>query len=105
MYTVTIDEQAVQEINESSVLNAIEHGTKDANSDVWTVTDKNGKKLTVTKVTTGTSEVQKVPTEEGQELTINALKWTGTANTVYFVEYKTNCTKKAYKIVKVAAAK
>ena len=105
LYTVTIDEQAVQEINESSVLNAIEHGTKDANSDVWTVTDKNGKKLTVTKVTTGTSEVQKVPTEEGQELTINALKWTGTANTVYFVEYKTNCTKKAYKIVKVAAAK
>lgn len=105
LYTVTIDEQAVQEINESSVLNAIEHGTKDANSDVWTVTDKNGKKLTVTKVTTGTSEVQKVPTEEGQELTINALKWTGTANTVYFVEYKTKCTKKAYKIVKVAAAK
>lgn len=105
LYTVTIDDKAVQEINESSVLNAIEHGTKDANSDVWTVTDKNGKKLTVTKVTTGTSEVQKVPTEEGQELTINALKWTGTANTVYFVEYKTNCTKKAYKIVKVAAAK
>lgn len=105
LYTVTIDDKAVQEINESSVLNAIEHGTKDANSDVWTVTDKNGKKLTVTKVTTGTSEVQKVPTEEGQELTINALKWTGTANTVYFVEYETNCTKKAYKIVKVAAAK
>ena len=105
LYTVTIDDKAVQEINESSVLNAIEHGTKDANSDVWTVTDKDGKKLTVTKVTTGTSEVQKVPTEEGQELTINALKWTGTANTVYFVEYKTNCTKKAYKIVKVAAAK
>ena len=104
LYTVNIDDQAVQEINESSVLNAIEHGTKDANSDVWTVTDKNGKKLTVTKVTTGTSEVQKVPTEEGQELTINALKWKGTANTVYFVEYKTNCTKKAYKIVKVAAA-
>ena len=104
LYTVTIDDGAVQEINESSVLNAIEHGTKDANSDVWTVTDKNGKMLTVTKVTIGTS-VQKVPTEEGQELTINALKWTGTANTVYFVEYNTNCTKKAYKIVKVAAAK
>lgn len=104
LYTVTIDDKAVQEINESSVLNAIEHGTKDANSDVWTVTDKNGKKLTVTKVTIGTS-VQKVPTEEGQELTINALKWKGTANTVYFVEYNTNCTKKAYKIVKVAAAK
>lgn len=104
LYTVTIDDKAVKEINESSVLNAIEHGTKDANSDVWTVTDKNGKKLTVTKVTIGTS-VQKVPTEEGQELTINALKWTGTANTVYFVEYNTNCTKKAYKIVKVAAAK
>lgn len=103
LYTVTIEDKAVQEINESSVLNAIEHGTKDANSVVWTVTDKNGKKLTVTKVTIGTS-VQEVPTEEGQKLTINALKWTGTANTVYFVEYNTNCTKKAYKIVKVAPA-
>ena len=99
LYTVTIEDGAVQEINESSVLNAIKPETKDANSEVWTVTDKNGKKLTVTKVTTGTSEVQKVPTEEGQELTINALKWTGTANTVYFVEYNTDCTKKAYKIV------
>lgn len=104
LYTVIIDDKAVQEINESSVLNAIEHGTKDANSDVWTVTDKNGKKLTVTKVTTGT-EVSEVPTEDGSKLTINALKWTGTANTVYFVEYETKCTKKAYKIVKVAAAK
>ena len=106
LYTVTIDEQAVQEINESSVLNAIEHGTKDANSDVWTVTDKNGKKLTVTKVAEGTgTPVTEVPTEDGSKLTINALEWTGTANTVYFVEYSTQCAKKAYKIVKVAAAK
>ena len=105
LYTVTIDDKAVQEISESSVLNAFEHGTEDKSAGTWTVTDINSKKLVVTKVTTGTSEVQKVPTEEGQELTINALKWTGIANTVYFVEYKTNCTKKAYKIVKVAAAK
>lgn len=104
LYTVTIDDQAVQKINESSVLNAIKPETKDANSDVWTVTDINGKKLTVTKVTTGTV-VTEVPTEDGVKLTINALKWTGTANTVYFVEYSTKCAKKAYKIVKVAAAK
>lgn len=104
LYTVTIDDQAVQEINVSSVLNAIKPGTKDANSDVWTVTDINGKKLTVTKVTTGT-EVTEVPTEAGSKLTINALKWTGEAGKIYFVEYSTGCTKKAYKIVKVAAAK
>lgn len=104
LYTVTIDDKAVQEINESSVLNAIEHGTKDANSDVWTVTDKNGKKLTVTKVTTGTN-VTEVPTEDKSKLTINALKWTGEAGKIYFVEYSTDCKKKAYKIVKVAAAK
>lgn len=104
LYTVTIDDKAVQEINESSVLNAIEHGTKDANSDVWTVTDKNGKKLTVTKVTTGTN-VTEVPTEDENKLTINALKWKGEAGKIYFVEYSTDCKKKAYKIVKVAAAK
>lgn len=104
LYTVTIDDKAVQEINESSVLNAIEHGTKDANSDVWTVTDKNGKKLTVTKVTTGTN-VTEVPTEDESKLTINALKWKGEAGKIYFVEYSTDCKKKAYKIVKVAAAK
>lgn len=104
LYTVTIEDGAVQEINESSVLNAIKSETKDANSDVWIVTDKNGKKLTVTKVTTGT-EVKKVPTVDGSELTINALKWTGEAGKIYFVEYSTDCKKKAYKIVKVAAAK
>lgn len=106
LYTVTIDGQAVQEINESSVLNAIEHGTKDESKGTWTVTDINGKKLTVTKVAEGTgTPVTEVPTEDGSKLTINALEWTGTANTVYFVEYSTQCAKKAYKIVKVAAAK
>lgn len=103
LYTVAIDDQAVQGINESSVLNAIKNGTKDANSDVWTVTDINGKKLTVTKVTTGTP-VSKVPAVDGSELTINALKWTGEAGKIYFVEYNTDCKMKAYKIVKVAAA-
>lgn len=102
LYTVTIDDKAVQEINESSVLNAIEHGTKDKSKGTWTVTDINGQKLTVTKAT-GTA-VTEVPTENGGKLTINALKWQGTANTVYFVEYNTDCAKKAYKIVKVAAA-
>lgn len=105
LYTVDIDDKAVQEINVSSVLNAFEHGTKDQSANTWTVTDINGKKLIVTKVTTGTEEVQKVPTENGGELTINALKWTGEAGKIYFVEYNTGCKMKAYKIVKVAAAK
>lgn len=103
LYTVTIEDQAVQKINESSVLNAIKNGTEDTSKGSWTVTDINGKNLTVTKVTTGT-EVKKVPTVDGSELTINALKWKGEAGKIYFVEYDTDCKMKAYKIVKVAAA-
>jgi len=107
LYTVTLDNGAAQTINETSVLNAIKNGTKDPtdNPTSWTVMDANGKKLTVTKVTNGTESVTSVPTEDSSKtLTVNALKWKGTANTTYFVEYNTTCTKKAYKIVKVAAS-
>ena len=62
--------------------------------------------MTITKVTTGTENVvTSVPTEDGHNLNIKALKWTGAANTIYAVEYsykdKNNNDKKAYKIVTV----
>lgn len=101
LYTVTIEAGAAQTINEASVANALK-GT-DVNN-TWTVTDANGKKMIVTK-TTDATKVTKVPTEDGHDLDVNALKWTGkvtdpATETFYAVEY-VNGTNKSYKIVKV----
>lgn len=101
LYTVTIETGAAQTINEASVANALK-GTKV--NDTWTVTDANGKKMIVTK-TTDATKVNKVPTEDGHDLNVNALKWTGkvtdpATETFYAVEY-VNGTNKSYKIVKV----
>lgn len=100
LYTVTIETGAAQTINEASVANALK-GTKV--NDTWTVTDANGKKMIVTKTTGET--VTEVPTEDGHNLKVNALKWTGkvtdpATETFYAVEY-VNGTNKSYKIVKV----
>lgn len=106
LYTVTIETGAAQTINEASVANALVNGKKNdnANPTTWTVTDANGKKMIVTKATDAT-KVTKVPTEDGHDLDVNALKWTGkvtdpATETFYAVEY-VNGTNKSYKIVKV----
>lgn len=100
LYTVTIEAGAAQTINEASVANALK-GTEVNNT--WTVTDANSKKMIVTKTTGET--VTEVPTEDGRNLKVNALKWTGkvtdpATETFYAVEY-VNGTNKSYKIVKV----
>lgn len=106
LYTVTIETGAAQTINEASVANAIAKGKQDAAAKTWTVTDANKKKMIVTDVTDGNATtVAKVPTEDGHDLDVNALKWTGTVTdpateTVYAVEYTVG-TDKYYKIVKV----
>lgn len=100
LYTVTIADDAAQDINEASVANAIANGTKNDENNSWTVTDANGKAMVVTAVTTGTTKVIVVPTEDGRGLAVNALKWTGAANTIYAVEY-VNGNNKYYKIVTV----
>ena len=103
LYTVTLEDGAAQTLNESSVANAIKNGKNDSeeNPTTWTVTDANNKKMVVTAAT-GAETKAKVPAEDGHELEINALKWTGTANTTYAVEYTDNTTgKKTYKIVVV----
>lgn len=107
LYTVTIETGAAQTINEASVANAIANGTQDAAGKTWTVTDANKKKMIVTDVTDGNATtVAKVPTEDGRDLNVNALKWTGTVTdsateTFYAVEYKDAAGKFFYKIVKV----
>lgn len=107
LYTVTIEEGAAQTINEASVANAIAKGKQDAAGKTWTVQDANGKTMTVTAVADGVAKtVTKVPTEDGHDLDVNALKWTGTVTdpateTIYAVEYKDAAGKFFYKIVKV----
>lgn len=101
LYTVAIEPGAAQTINEASIANALTKQPDQTNGNTWTITDANNKKMIITKVTTGTEKVTSVPTEDGHNLEVNALKWTGTANTIYAVEYTdtNNNNKKAYKIV------
>ena len=107
LYTVTIEEGAAQTINEASVANAIANGTQDAAGKTWTVKDANGKKMIVTAVADNVvTTVTKVPAEDGHDLDVNALKWTGAVTdpateTFYAVEYKDAAGKFFYKIVKV----
>ena len=100
LYTVTIEPGAAQTINEASIANALTKQPDQTNGNTWTITDANNKKMIITKVTTGTENVTSVPTEDGHNLEVNALKWTGTTN-IYAVEYTygDNYAKKAYKIV------
>lgn len=100
LYTVTIETGAAQTINEASIANALTKQPDQTDGNTWTITDANNKKMIITKVTTGTENVTSVPTEDGRNLSVNALKWIGTAN-IYAVEYTdtNNNNKKAYKIV------
>lgn len=102
LYTVTIEAGAAQTINEASIANALIKNPDQTDGNVWTITDANDKKMIITKLTTGFNIVDKVPAEDGHDLDIKALKWTGTTN-IYAVEYTygANKDKKAYKIVTV----
>ena len=101
LFTVTIEEGAAQTINETSVANALKNGKRDETAKTYTITDASGKNMVITDAT-GTI-VNSVPTKDGHNLSVNALKWTGTASTIYAVEYTygDNKDKKAYKIVTV----
>lgn len=106
LYTVTIETGAAQTINEASVANAIAKGTPDTANKTWTVKDANGKKMIATETDGVAKTITKVPTEDGHDLDVNALKWTGTVTdpateTIYAVEYKDAAGKFFYKIVKV----
>lgn len=106
LYTVTIDADAAQTINEASVANAIAKGTQNTADKTWTVKDANGKKMVVTEATGVATIVNSVPAEDGHSLDVNALKWKGivtdpATETIYAVEYKDAAGKFFYKIVKV----
>lgn len=106
LYTVTLEADATQTINEASVANALVNGTNNATDKTWTVTDYAGKKMVVTETTGVATIVTEVPAGlDYTPLKVKALKWTGVVTapateTYYAVEYD-NGTKKSYKIVKV----
>ena len=106
LYTVTLEADATQTINEASVANALVNGTNNATDKTWTVKDENGKKMVVTGTTGVATIVTEVPAGlDYTPLKVKALKWTGVVTatateTYYAVEYD-NGTKKSYKIVKV----
>lgn len=106
LYTVTLEADASQTINEASVANALVNGTNNATDKTWTVKDENGKKMVVTETTGVATIVTEVPAGlDYTPLKVKALKWTGVVTapateTYYAVEY-VNGTKKSYKIVKV----
>lgn len=92
LFTVIIDNDAVQEINESTIKNALYNGTKTYDptettkiTKIESKADANNKKLTLNRADAST--VNNVPAQDGKNLNINALKWTATATTVYVVIY------------------
>ena len=101
LYTVTLDADAAQTINEASVANAIKNGGA---SSPFVVTDANGKKMTVTAASGLTTVTQIAATDapDGNAITINGAKFTPSAAGTYVFEY-INGTDKYYKIIKVVA--
>lgn len=100
-----VTKPALQGIDENSVANALEHGTKnDATSPtVWTVTDANGGKLIVTSAgstTDGlTNHIDADDAPDGNPISGNFFRFKPTTAGTYVFEYKESDTKKYYKII------
>lgn len=104
LYTVTLEADAAQTINEASVANALANGNQDP-AGTWTVTDANGKNMVVT-ANSGLSAAAQIPAADapdGNAVTINGAVFTGAASTNYVFEFidTADGNKKYYKIIKV----
>ena len=94
LFTATVEEGAVQGIDELSVANCFNNGTYDATAKTYTVTDINGKKLVLTDVTATKFEiVSSIPAadwKDGQALTrdkaFGRIK-SPDPNTIYVFQY------------------
>lgn len=66
LFKATVEDGAVQGIDELSVSNCFTYGTYDATEGTYTVTDVNGKKLVLTDVTVPSLEIlDAIPAEDG----------------------------------------
>lgn len=91
LYTVTVEEEALQTITEESVDNAIRFGKYDEINKKYTVTDANEKKLTVTEASglTASTKIEAEDSPTGNEITVNGAKFTaGAAGTIYAFQYR-----------------
>lgn len=88
LYTVTLEDGAAQTINEASVANALANGTQNPTG-TWTVTDANGKKMTVTAATglTAITEIAAADAPDGNAITVNGAKFTPATAGTYVFEY------------------
>lgn len=116
LYTATIQAGAAQGIDGSgniAITEAMAENvlTKELVDGKYTVTDANGKKLTITPVSGEASdklvgELTAIPAEDapgGKELSIKCAKFAAVTNTVYVFEFidTTDGNKKYYKVIKV----
>lgn len=107
LYTanVTLDSGKEANITEASVANAIANptGAKDANENPMTITP------VATDVTDKLTAITAIPADDAphnEVVTVNGASFTATAGTTYVFEYtytENSETKKAYKVIKVAA--
>ena len=106
LYTanVTLNSGKEANITEASVANAIANptGAKDANENPMTITP------VATDVTDKLTAITAIPADapHGEAVTVNGASFTATAGTTYVFEYtytENSETKKAYKVIKVAA--
>lgn len=116
LYTATVQSGAAQgldgsgnvAITEAQVANVFEHGTE--SSGTWTVTDANGKAMTVTQITSGSDALEggltAIPAADapgGKELAVNCAKFAAVTDKVYVFEFidTADSNKKYYKVIKV----
>jgi hypothetical protein len=87
LYTVTLETDAAQTINEASVANAIKNGAWDGTK--FTVTDANTKSMVVTTAAglSIVTEIAAADAPDGNAITINAAKFTPSAAGTYVFEY------------------
>ena len=90
LYTVTISDEdaAAQTINESTVANALLHGTGPAGT--WTVRDINGETLTVSAVSglTSEDEIAAEDAPDGNAIAVDCAKFTPAASGYYVFQYR-----------------
>lgn len=109
LYTVTIEANAAQTINEASVANALVNGTESPTG-TWTVTDAKGKHMVVTAAA-GLSYTNAIPVTDAPGVNPGntaisfgdnkVAKFTPAAAATYVFEYRDGSGNKHYKIIKV----
>ena len=89
LYTATVQDDALQPIDENSIANALMNGKTNAAGTTWTVTDAAGKKLTVTSATglSVVTEIAAADAPDGNAVSGNFAKFTPSAAGTYVFEY------------------